>query len=144
MTTAREIMTEGEERAGTGETVTQVARRMRDLGVPSLPVCGADGRVVGFITERDILVQCVAEGLDPAVMRIAQMTASKVVPVTVAVDAPLEQVLRTMIEIGVRRLPVVEGQRLVGTVNEADVARGLSQQAIGSVVADVSRAALRV
>ena len=63
--TAREIMTPGAECARTSDTVTDAARKMRELGVGALPICGDDDRLAGMITDRDIVLNCVAEGMDP-------------------------------------------------------------------------------
>jgi CBS domain-containing protein len=140
MITASEIMTMGEERAQSGDTVTLAARRMRDQDVTSLPVCAPDGRLAGIVTERDIVVRCVAEGLDPRVTRLSELASDAVV--SVGVHDSLEQVLTTMIELGVRHLPVTDDDRLVGTVSQADVARGLPLETIGDVVAAITRAEL--
>ena len=67
MTTAREIMTGGVECAQVNETVTEAARKMRDLGVGALPICGEDNRLKGMITDRDIVVKVVAAGDQPVV-----------------------------------------------------------------------------
>ena len=57
MTTARDIMHEGAECIGEHETLAKAARRMRDLDVGALPVCGDDGRLHGIITDRDIVIR---------------------------------------------------------------------------------------
>ena len=66
MTTARDIMTTGVECAH-GRTPQDAARKMRDLDVGALPICGEDNRLKGMITDRDIVVKCVAEGHDPVI-----------------------------------------------------------------------------
>jgi CBS domain-containing protein len=66
MTTARDIMTEGTECVGTGDTLVDAARKMRDLDVGGLPICGDDGKLAGMITDRDIVVRCLADGGDPS------------------------------------------------------------------------------
>jgi len=65
MTTAREIMTGGAECIGEKETLEQAARKMKDLDVGSLPICGEDNRLKGMLTDRDIVIKCLAEGGDP-------------------------------------------------------------------------------
>jgi len=66
MTTARDIMHVGAECIGEHETLAQAARRMRDLDVGALPVCGDDDRLHGIITDPgDIVIRCVAAGGDP-------------------------------------------------------------------------------
>lgn len=70
---AREIMHLGAECVSESDSLLTAAQRMRDLGVGSLPVCGADDRLHGIITDRDITVRCVAEGRDPAETRCADL-----------------------------------------------------------------------
>ena len=138
MTTAREIMTEGADCARADETLADAARKMRDLGVGALPICGADDRLQGVVTDRDIVVRCVAEGGDPSSMPVSDLAEGK--PVTIGADDPVDEALRTMIEHGVRRLPVIDGERLVGMVSQADVARETSPEQAGELVAALSRA----
>ena len=57
MTTAREIMTPGVECVSVGETLVDAARRMRDLDVGALPICGEDDRLAGMLTDRDIVMR---------------------------------------------------------------------------------------
>ena len=66
MATARDIMTGGAECVGENETLVDAARKMRDLDVGSLPICGDDQRLKGMITDRDIVVRCLADGGDPS------------------------------------------------------------------------------
>jgi CBS domain-containing protein len=66
MKTAREIMTTGVECANVGETLVEAARKMRDLDVGALPICGEDNRLKGMLTDRDITVRVVADGRDLA------------------------------------------------------------------------------
>ena len=66
MATAREIMHPDAECIDENETLNTAARMMRDLHVGSLPICGADGRLRGIITDRDLVVHCIAENGDPA------------------------------------------------------------------------------
>ena len=65
MTSVRDIMSQGAECARTNDTLVDAARKMRDLDVGALPICGDDDRLHGMITDRDIVVRCVADGGDP-------------------------------------------------------------------------------
>ncbi|MDQ1619979.1 MAG: hypothetical protein QOE19_2548 [Actinomycetota bacterium] len=138
MTTAREIMTGGAECAREGETLVDVARKMRDLDVGALPICGDDDRLKGMVTDRDITVKVVAEGRDPGSVTAGELAEGK--PVTIGADDSVEETLRTMSEHGVRRLPVIDGHRLVGIVSQADVARSLPDDKIGDLVEAISKA----
>jgi CBS domain-containing protein len=139
MTTARDIMTDDAQCARADESLADAARKMRDLGVGALPICGDDDRLKGVVTDRDIVVRCVAEGADPTSTRVSELAEGK--PVTIGADDPIDEALRTMIEHGVRRLPVIDGDRLVGMVSQADVARETSPEKAGELVAALSRAA---
>jgi CBS domain-containing protein len=139
MTTARDIMTQGAECAGSDDTLADAARKMRDLGVGALPICGSDERLEGMLTDRDIVVRCIAEGGDPSTTPVSELAGGK--PVTIGADDPVDEALRTMIEHGVRRLPVIDGDRLVGMVSQADVARETSRDQAGELVEALSRSA---
>ena len=138
MTTAREIMSTDCTCASTQETLADAARRMRDLDVGALPICGEDDRLAGMITDRDIVVKCVAEGKDPGSQLVQELAEGK--PVTIGADDPVEEALRTMTQHGVRRLPVIDGHDLVGMLSQADVARNLPDERIGDLVEAISSA----
>jgi CBS domain-containing protein len=137
MTTARELMSEGADCVRSSDTLTTAAQRMRELGVGSMPICGEDDRLAGIITDRDIVVQCVADGEDPSSTEVDKLAEGK--PVTIGADDDVEEALRTMIEYDVRRLPVIDGHRLVGMLSHADIARRMPQRA-GELLAELSAA----
>jgi len=70
---ARDIMHLGAECIGATESLAAAARKMRALGVGALPICGQDDRLHGIVTDRDIVVKCVAEGGDPARVRAGDL-----------------------------------------------------------------------
>ncbi|MFJ3921759.1 CBS domain-containing protein [Streptomyces sp. NPDC090022] len=117
------------------ETLMDAARRMGELDVGALPICGPDNRLHGIVTDRDIVVKCLAKGKDPHRMTAGQLAQGK--PVTVDADADGEQVLRTMEQHRIRRLPVIADHRLVGMISEADLARHLSEEQVGHFVETV-------
>ena len=138
MTTARDIMTGGAECVQIDQTVTEAARKMRNLGVGALPICGDDNRLKGVITDRDIVVNCVAEGMDTTEVRVEQYAGDEVV--TIGADDSVEEALRTMSGAGVRRLPVIDGHDLVGMISQADIAQHLPEEQAGELVAAISSA----
>jgi CBS domain-containing protein len=138
MTTAREIMTGGVECASVNDSLTDAARKMRDLDVGALPICGDDNRLQGMITDRDIVVKCVAEGGDPSATKVSELAEGK--PVTIGADDSLEEALRTMKEHRVRRLPVIDGHELVGVVSQADLAKNCPEDKLGDLVEAISSA----
>jgi CBS domain-containing protein len=135
MKTARELMTPGAECAGEKDTLVEAARKMRDLDVGALPICGEDNRLKGMLTDRDIVVKCVADGGDPGKTTAGAFGTGK--PVTIGADDSIEEALRTMEQHQVRRLPVIDGHTLVGMLAQADVVAALPSRA-GETVREIS------
>lgn len=135
MTNARDIMHPGVECIGEHQTLDVAAQRMRELDVGALPVCGDDDRLHGIITDRDIVIKCVATGGDPSTVTAGQLAQGT--PVTAQADDDIGDVLHTMEEHRIRRLPVIEKHRLVGMISEADLARHLPEQEIGHFIESV-------
>ena len=138
MTTAREIMSGSAECAQTTDSLVDAAKKMRDLDVGALPICGEDKRLAGMVTDRDIVVKVVAEGRDPGSTKVSDLAEGK--PVTIGADDSLEETLRTMREHGVRRLPVIDGHELVGIVTQADIAKNCPEESVGDLVEAISSA----
>ena len=138
MQTARDIMSANVECASVNDTLVDAARKMRDLEVGALPICGEDNRLKGMLTDRDITVRAVAEGMDPSSVKVSDFANEK--PVTIGADDSLEDALRTMTEHNVRRLPVIDGHDLVGMISQADIAQNLSGTKTGLLVEDISSA----
>jgi CBS domain-containing protein len=125
MSTAREIMHPDAKCVGEDQTLEEAARMMRDLRVGALPICGADDRLQGIITDRDIVVRCIAEGGDPRSITAHDMARGT--PIWVDVNADQDEVLQLMESNKIRRLPVMEHERLVGMISEADLAVHLDE-----------------
>ncbi|MFC7550918.1 CBS domain-containing protein [Plantactinospora sp. GCM10030261] len=136
MATAREIMTPDVTCVGEGESLRDAARKMADLGVGSMPICGQDNRLKGMLTDRDIVIKALAEGRDPATVTAGELAQGK--PVTIGADDDAAEVLRTMGQHQVRRLPVIDGHDLVGIVAVADVARALPDKPVGDLIDAIS------
>ncbi len=132
MTTARDIMHPGVECIGEHQNLAFAAQRMRELDVGALPICGEDDRLHGIITDRDIVLKCVATGGDPNTITAGELAQGK--PVTVEAGADVQQVLQTMEQHRIRRLPVIDEHRLVGLISEADLARHLPEETVGQFV----------
>ena len=132
MTTAKEIMHTGVACVGEHETLTTAAQHMRDLDVGALPICGDDSHLHGMVTDRDIVIKCVAAGHDPNTATVGELAQGSVY--SIDGDASIADMLTVMEANQVRRLPVVEGQRLVGIVTEADIAEHLPEHAVGDFV----------
>ncbi len=138
MTTARDIMTGNVECAKTTDTLVDAAKRMRDLEVGALPICGEDNRLKGIITDRDIVVHCIAEGGDPSTTKVESIAEGK--PITIGADDSVEEALHTMTQHHVRRLPVIDGHDLIGMVSQADIAKNLPEDKVGELVEAISGA----
>jgi CBS domain-containing protein len=136
MATAREIMTGGAECVGENESLQEAARKMSELEVGALPICGEDDRLKGMLTDRDIVVKAVAQGKSLSDTRAGDLGDGK--PVTIGADDSAEEALRTMSEHKVRRLPVIDGHDLIGIVSQADVAKSLSDEQTGALVEAIS------
>ncbi len=125
MSKARDVMHLGAECVGENGSLARAAEMMRDLHVGGLPICGEDKRLRGIITDRDIVVRCIAAGHDPATMTAGDLARGT--PIWVDADADTQEVLDLMIESGVRRVPVIEDRRLVGMISEADLVTQLDE-----------------
>jgi len=136
MTTAREIMTNDVRCVQEDQSLVEAARLLRDLNVGAVPICGNDNRLKGMVTDRDIVVKCIAEGGDPKQAKASELATGK--PVTVGADDDISVALRTMADHKVRRLPVIDGHDLVGIISQADLARNLPEEKIGDLVEAVS------
>jgi CBS domain-containing protein len=129
-------MSQGVECVRENETLVDAARKMRDLDVGALPICGEDNRLKGMLTDRDIVVKCLAEGGDPSSVTAGSLGEGK--PVTIGADDDITEALETMKKHQVRRLPVIDGHDLVGIISQADIAKSLSEGATGDLVQEIS------
>ncbi|MFI8824664.1 CBS domain-containing protein [Streptomyces sp. NPDC053431] len=136
MKKARDLMTPDATCVRSSETVLDAARRMAELDVGALPICGPDERLQGMLTDRDIVLKVVAAGKDPAQCTVAELAQHEIV--TVAADDSADTVLHVMSEHQIRRVPVIDGHVLVGIIAQADVARELPERQVGDLVGSVS------
>jgi uncharacterized membrane protein/predicted transcriptional regulator len=119
------------------DTLETAAKRLAAAGVGSMPICGDDDRLKGMLTDRDIVVKAIAKGKDLGRTLVGDLAQGK--PVTIGADDSVGETLRTMTRAQVRRLPVIDGHRLVGMVSQADVARRVSNRKAGRMLAEVSK-----
>lgn len=134
--TARDVMSGGVECAGENDSVSEAAKKLSELGVGSMPICGEDDRLKGMITDRDIVVDVLAAGKDPDSTKVGELGDGK--PVTIGADDSVKQALQTMKEHQVRRLPVIDGHDLVGIVSVADLARNIEDEETGDLIEAIS------
>ncbi|MFX0578432.1 CBS domain-containing protein [Nocardia nepalensis] len=136
MTTAADIMTAGVECVRSSDSVVEAAQRMAELNVGSLPICGEDNKLKGMLTDRDIVVKVIAQRKDPLGVKAGELGTG--VPVTVDAIDDVRKVMSIMSQHQVRRVPVLEGGRLVGIIAQADVATALGNEEAGSTVEAIS------
>jgi CBS domain-containing protein len=120
MTTVAEVMTRGVRTMTPNDTVVQAAQAMDELNVGVIPICEGD-KLVGMVTDRDIVVRGVAQQGELKSMKLADVMSANVRCAKEEDD--IDQVLTEMAEAQIRRLPVVdENQKLVGIVTLGDIA----------------------
>lgn len=120
MTTVADVMTRGVRTMTPNDTVVQAAQAMDELNVGVIPVCEGD-KLVGMVTDRDIVVRGVAQECEPKSTRLADVMSANVRCAKESDD--VDQVLSEMAEQQIRRMPVVDdNQRLVGIVSLGDIA----------------------
>ena len=133
----KEISTPDPQCISPNASLTEAAKKMRILDIGMLPVCEND-RLIGTVTDRDITVRAVAEGLDPKTVKVRQMMTQEVV--FCFENRSVEEAAQLMEEKKVRRLPVLDAQRhLVGIVSIGDLAgRAHEQKLAGQVLERVA------
>ena len=132
----RDVMTPNPRTISADQPVAEAARIMKDEDVGLTPVVEGD-RLIGTLTDRDIVVRVVAEGRDPQTVRASEIASDELV--TVDPQQQLDEALRLMAQHQVRRLPVVEEDgRLVGVVAQADVAEHADDEQTGRLVEQIS------
>jgi CBS domain-containing protein len=132
-------MSGGAECVGEKDSIQEAAKKLADLGVGAMPICGEDDRLKGMLTDRDIVVKVIAEGKDPAQVTAGQLATQGEV-VTIGADDSVDEALSTMTSRKVRRLPVIDGHKLIGVISQADLAKVLDREKVGELVAAISAA----
>ena len=137
-TTARDLMTADCQCVKEDESVLSAAKIMADKGIGALPICGNDEKLHGMLTDRDIVVKCIAKGNDPSSCKVGEMAEGRVI--WVSADADVREVLSRMEEHQIRRLPVIdENKKLVGIISQGDIATHLGGSETGELVGQVSQ-----
>jgi|SRR5205809_4232187 len=135
--TVRELMTKNPCSIDADKPVAYAAKMMRDEDVGLAPIVQGQ-KLVGTLTDRDIIVRVVAEGKDPAATKVREVATTRLV--TIDPEQSLDEALRMMAQHQVRRLPVVEEDgRLAGVVAQGDVAAHASAKKTGEMVEGISR-----
>ena len=116
----REVMTNPVIRIHPDETVTVAARTLQHYNIGILSVCGNDGRVCGLVTDRDLVIRCLAAGKSPAATPVRDVMTAQIITARPDMDAATAASLMGSRQI--RRLPVVENGKLCGMVSIGDLA----------------------
>lgn len=135
---AREIMTPSPQSCA-GEThLNEVANLMLEADCGEIPVTDASKRVIGVVTDRDIVIRVVAKGKNPSAVTAAECMSEPVV--VVKEDATLADVISVMEENQIRRVPVVDASgALCGIISQADIAHAADETETGEMVREVSK-----
>jgi CBS domain-containing protein len=136
MTKARDLMTEGAEYLKGDDTVLDAAKKLASMSTGAVPVCDTDGHLRGVVTDRDLVVEVVAAGKSPEQTKLIDLVRGEAV--TIGADDSIDAAITTMKDHKVRRLPVIDGDKLVGMLSQADIARACTPEQVGELVAAIS------
>jgi CBS domain-containing protein len=137
MKTIKDVMTHGVEVLEPNSTLKQAAEKMRQLNVGPMPVC-VGGKLVGMVTDRDIVVRGIAMGHDPNTSKVSAVMTEDIE--VIHPDASLKEAAALMSVSQVRRLPVVDDdQKLIGIVSLGDLAKGASDTTAGWTLEQISK-----
>jgi CBS domain-containing protein len=135
---ARDIMTRDPACCAPGTTLDEVAKMMVQNNCGEIPVIDTSDRVVGVITDRDIVCRVVAEGKNPMGYSVEMCMSQPVV--TIREDTPLDQIVRTMEKHQIRRVPVLNASGgCAGIVSQADLALKGPEHEIAELVSEISK-----
>jgi CBS domain-containing protein len=132
----RDVMTPSPQTVEPGSPAVEAAKLMKQADAGMIPVVEG-GKLLGTVTDRDIVLRVVAEGKSPRATTVGEIASTDLV--TVKPEQVLDEALKLMAHHQVRRLPVVEEDRLVGVVAQADVAREGDERQVGETVEQISR-----
>jgi CBS domain-containing protein len=135
---ARDVMTPNPACCTPTTTLDQIAKMMIQRNCGEIPVLAVDDRVIGVVTDRDIVCRVVAEGKNP--MAYTAETCMSHPVVTVTEDLPIEEVMVTMEKHQIRRIPVVDDRgACTGIISQADLALERPKNQVAELVREVSR-----
>ena len=138
----RDVMTDPVIRIHPEESVAVAARTLTNYNIGALPVCGADGKVCGVVTDRDMVTRCLASGRLPENTKVREIMTAKVIAATPDMDTAVAAHLMGRQQI--RRLPVVETGKVCGMVSLGDLANREESnpdaaEALGDICTNISK-----
>ncbi|AOS63275.1 CBS domain-containing protein [Actinoalloteichus hymeniacidonis] len=132
MTAARHIMTPDPALLSAEDNLRAAAHRMQELGVDSMPICDSEGSLLAMLSERQIARHVLAGELDAEETNIGELRGGE--PISILPDDSAEGLINIMIDNRLRRLPVLDGPRLIGMVSLASAAEAMPEDDIGLVI----------
>jgi len=135
----RDAMAKTVTSAKKSDKVIDVAKKMKQQDAGFMPVLENGGTVIGVITDRDIVIRCIAEGHDPR-GETAEHLMSRQVTI-IAPDDDIEDAGRAMEREAIRRLPVAENGRLVGVLSHGNLVQATKNKTAEKVTEGVTRGA---
>lgn len=139
MASARDIMSPNPRIVKTDDTVRDIAGILADEGIGSVIVCNDEKRLQGMITDRDLAVEVLAKDRDPSGTKASELVDGTEV-ITIGADDSIDEAIMTMKNHAVKRLPVIDGDEVVGIVSQADIARAADEKEVGALVESISNA----
>ncbi len=121
------------------DRVIDIARKMKQEDAGFIPVVENGGTMVGVITDRDIVIRCIAEGHDPRNESAEHVMSREVT--TIGPDDDIEQAARMMEREEIRRLPVAENGRLVGVLSHGNLVQATKNKTAEKATEGVTRGA---
>ena len=116
----KELMTSPAVTIDPGETVAVAARQLTHYNIGALPVCTGDGKLCGMVTDRDLVIRCMAANLDPEKTTVRQVMTGRVLSADAQMDAGVAA--HYMGREQIRRLPVTDNGKLCGMITLGDLA----------------------
>ena len=136
--TARDIMTADPRIMQMGDSAADIAKVLADENIGAVIICDGE-RLQGMVTDRDLAVGVLAKGKDPQSCSASDLIDGREV-VTIGADDDIDLAIDTMKDKAVRRLPVIDGDRVVGLVAQADIAKVANDKQVGRLVETISEA----
>jgi CBS domain-containing protein len=137
--TARDIMTANPRIMKVDDSAGDIAKVLADDNIGAVIICNDEERLQGMVTDRDLAVEVLARGKDPKSTRASELVDGREV-VTIGADDSIDEAIDTMKNHAVRRLPVIDGDKVIGMVSQADIAKAASDQQVGRLVETISEA----
>jgi CBS domain-containing protein len=137
--TARDIMTKDPRIMKVGDTADDIAQVLAKENIGAVIICNDEQRLQGMVTDRDLAVEVLAQGKDAKSCKASDLVDGREV-VTIGADDSIDLAIDTMKDHAVRRLPVIDGDKVIGILAQADIAKVANDQQVGRLVETISEA----